>query len=107
MTQQRRAANPPYKLPPPIFDARCKACWFTAGVVVLVVDLAHDLFEHILDGDQSGHATVLVHHDRHVDPPGLHLLEQFVESFRLRDEERFAQDFRKQAIAPAVGHRPE
>ena len=37
MTQQRRAANPPYKLPPPIFDARCKACWFTAGVVVLVV----------------------------------------------------------------------
>ena len=31
------AANPPYKLPPPIFDARCKACWFTAGVFVLVV----------------------------------------------------------------------
>jgi phosphonate transport system permease protein len=37
MTQQRRAANPPYKLPPPIFDARCKACWFAAGVVVLVL----------------------------------------------------------------------
>lgn len=34
---QRRAVNPPYKLPPPIFDARCKACWFMAGVVVLVV----------------------------------------------------------------------
>ncbi len=33
----RRAANPPYKLPPPIFDARCKACWFTAGLLVLVV----------------------------------------------------------------------
>jgi phosphonate transport system permease protein len=33
----RRAANPPYKLPPPIFDARCKACWFTAGLGVLVV----------------------------------------------------------------------
>ena len=38
MTQQRqRAANPPYKLPPPLFDARCKACWFTAGLIVLVV----------------------------------------------------------------------
>ena len=37
MTQQRRAANPPYKLPPPIFDARCKACWFTVGLLVLVV----------------------------------------------------------------------
>jgi phosphonate transport system permease protein len=33
----RRAANPPYKLPPPIFDARCKACWFTAGLLALVV----------------------------------------------------------------------
>jgi len=31
------AANPPYRLPPPLFDARCKACWFTAGLVVLVV----------------------------------------------------------------------
>ncbi len=32
-----RAANPPYRLPPPLFDARCKACWFTAGLLVLVV----------------------------------------------------------------------
>jgi phosphonate transport system permease protein len=31
------AANPPYRLPPPLFDARCKACWFTAGVLALVV----------------------------------------------------------------------
>ena len=34
---RRDAANPPYRLPPPLFDARCKACWFTAGIVVLVV----------------------------------------------------------------------
>jgi len=31
------AANPPYKLPPRLFDARCKACWFVAGLVVLVI----------------------------------------------------------------------
>jgi len=31
------AANPPYKLPPPLFSARCKACWFTAAVLVLVL----------------------------------------------------------------------
>ena len=31
------AANPPYKLPPPLFDARCMACWFSAALVVLVV----------------------------------------------------------------------
>jgi len=33
----REAANPHYKLPPPIFDARCRACWFTAALLVLVV----------------------------------------------------------------------
>ena len=31
------AANPPYRLPPPMFDARCQACWITAGVLVLVI----------------------------------------------------------------------
>ena len=33
----RSAANEIYKLPPRLFDARCKACWFVLGVVVLVV----------------------------------------------------------------------
>jgi phosphonate transport system permease protein len=33
----RRAAKPPTRLPPPIFDARCKACWFVATLVALVV----------------------------------------------------------------------
>ncbi len=31
------AANPPFKLPLRLFEARCKACWFSAGLVVLVV----------------------------------------------------------------------
>jgi phosphonate transport system permease protein len=31
------AANPPYKLPPPLFSARCKACWFSTALVLLVV----------------------------------------------------------------------
>ena len=31
------AANPPWKLPPPLFNARCRACWFTAALLVLVV----------------------------------------------------------------------
>jgi phosphonate transport system permease protein len=30
------AANPPYKLPPRLFDARCRACWFVAALMVLV-----------------------------------------------------------------------
>ncbi|MEO7392322.1 MAG: phosphonate ABC transporter, permease protein PhnE [Ramlibacter sp.] len=31
-----RAANEVYRLPPPLFDARCKACWFVMGLAVLV-----------------------------------------------------------------------
>ncbi|MDP1532246.1 MAG: phosphonate ABC transporter, permease protein PhnE, partial [Rubrivivax sp.] len=32
-----RAANSPYKLPPPLFNARCTACWFTLGLLALVL----------------------------------------------------------------------
>jgi phosphonate transport system permease protein len=31
------AANPPYRLPPPLFSARCKACWFIAAMLLLVL----------------------------------------------------------------------
>lgn len=31
------AANPPYRLPPPLFDARCRACWLFAGLLLMVV----------------------------------------------------------------------
>ena len=33
----KTAANEVYRLPPPLFDARCKACWFVAGMLLLVV----------------------------------------------------------------------
>ncbi|MEZ5664870.1 MAG: phosphonate ABC transporter, permease protein PhnE [Burkholderiaceae bacterium] len=32
-----RAANETWRLPPPLFSARCKACWFTVGLAALVV----------------------------------------------------------------------
>ena len=32
-----QAANTPYKLPPPLFSARCRACWFTSGLLLLAV----------------------------------------------------------------------
>ncbi len=31
------AANLPYRLPPPLWNARCAGCWFTLGLLVLVV----------------------------------------------------------------------
>jgi len=30
------AANTPYRLPPPLFNARCRACWLTVAVLVLI-----------------------------------------------------------------------
>jgi phosphonate transport system permease protein len=33
----RAAANEAYKLPPRLFDARCTACWFMTGVLLLVM----------------------------------------------------------------------
>lgn len=32
----RPAANEVYKLPRPLFDARCSACWFVVGVLALI-----------------------------------------------------------------------
>lgn len=35
--QHTQAANEVYRLPPPLWDARCRACWFVAGLVLLVL----------------------------------------------------------------------
>ncbi|HEY0825561.1 MAG TPA: phosphonate ABC transporter, permease protein PhnE [Ramlibacter sp.] len=35
--QPQSAANEVYRLPPPLFDARCRACWFVAAALALVV----------------------------------------------------------------------
>ncbi len=37
MTPRKDAANPPYQLPPRLWDARCRACWFGVGLLALVV----------------------------------------------------------------------
>jgi phosphonate transport system permease protein len=36
-TRGTEAANLPFKAPPPIFHARCVACWVVVGIVALVV----------------------------------------------------------------------
>ena len=37
MNETPRAANEVYRLPPKLFDARCRACWFVAGLLLLIV----------------------------------------------------------------------
>ena len=34
---RQAAANEVYRLPPKLFDARCRACWFVAAALALVV----------------------------------------------------------------------
>jgi phosphonate transport system permease protein len=36
-TFPKDAANEVYKLPPKLFDARCKACWFVFGLIILTI----------------------------------------------------------------------
>ena len=54
--------------------------------VVLVLDLADDLLEQVLDRHQAGRSPVLVEDDRDVDLPTLEFVEEVVDRHRLGDE---------------------
>ena len=56
-------------------------------LVVLIGDVADDGFDQILDGDETGDATVLVDDDAHMLLFALHLAEEFVDLFGFRNED--------------------
>ncbi len=60
--------------------------------VVLVGNLADDLLQHVLDGDQSGGCAVLINEQGDVDAVSLHFLEQVIERLGVRNEHRRAHD---------------
>ena len=72
------------------------------GIVVFVVDLADDLFEHVLDRDQTGDAAVFVDHDRHVVARLAELAQQHVEALGFGNQHRWAQQ-RVGAVRAIVG----
>ncbi len=59
--------------------------------VVLVLDVADDLLQHVLDRDEARHAAVFVDDDRDVVAVGAELAQQHVEPLRLRHEHRGPQ----------------
>ena len=61
-------------------------------LVVLVLDLAHDLLDEVLDGDEAGRAAVLVEDDGDMDAPPLQAVEEVVDEHRLGHEQRGAQE---------------
>ena len=61
-------------------------------LVVLVLDLADDLLEEVLDRDQARRPAVFVEHDREVDLAPLELVEQVVDAHRFGHEDRRAEE---------------
>lgn len=52
--------------------------------IVLVLNVAHDLLEHILDGDHAGHATIFIHDDGNVIAIHTKVAQHHIEPLGLR-----------------------
>ena len=76
------------------------------GLVMLVLDVADDLLDHVLDRHQALGAAELVDDDGEVDALGAHPREQLDHAHRFRHEQRLAHQRRDRAVARGidVGH---
>ncbi len=61
------------------------------GLVMLVFDLADDLFDQVLDRDQAVDAAIFVYDQRHMGPLLLHLLQQHPDGHRGRHVQHRSQ----------------
>ena len=61
-------------------------------LIVFVLDLTHDLFQDVLDRDQSRGAAVLIGHDGDVDAIATQLAEEIVEPLRLGNDVGWAKE---------------
>ena len=62
-----------------------------AGIVVeimLILDLANDLLQYILDGDQARNGAIFIHDDRHMVAAGAKLAQQDIQALALGHEYR-------------------
>ena len=48
--------------------------------ILFIHDVAYDLLQHVFNGDEAGHATVLIDHHRHVIARDAEFAQQDVES---------------------------
>ncbi len=70
--------------------------------VVFVGDLADQLLDEVLQGDEARHAAVLVDDEAHVHGVALHLLQEALGLHRLRDEHRAPRDPADRGIPPSA-----
>ena len=71
--------------------------------VVLVGDLPDNLLEHILDRHQACDRPVLIDQQHHMDPVALHVAQQRVQRFGVRDECSFAHHVGHRGVPSPVG----
>ena len=72
--------------------------------VMLVLKFTENLLDDVFQGDQTGHTTELVYHDRHMLLPNLKLPQQFSDHFCLRHEKGFAKVVRHDEFFTWLGH---
>ncbi len=77
---------------------------------MLILDLADDLFDQILDGDKPVHAAIFIDDQRHVDALLLHLLQKHTDGHRgghikQRPQHRAQGEFDRSLGAKAVFQR--
>ena len=76
------------------------------GLVVLVLDLADDLLDQVLDGHQPVDAAELVDHHRHVDARLAHLHQQIEDRHRRRARTAALRSSRRgEPASPSLGDR--
>src|SRR2546428_4384751 len=91
----RLDAEPPVRFRYHVVDALVE--------VVLVLDVADDLLQHVLDGHETRHAAVLVDDDRDMVAVGAELAQQHVQPLGLGDEHRRAQRVAQhEAVRPRI-----
>src|SRR5918994_2726693 len=75
--------------------------------VVLILDLADDLFEDVLDRDQPGRAAVLVGDDGDVDVLPLELCEHVAQALRLRHDDGRTDQVEQWDAAGTADYEPQ
>ena len=77
------------------------------GAGELVLDLADDLFQHVLHGDQALGAAVFIHHDGDLGAALLQFFQQVVYPLGLGDDERFTHQTAQGILGPGCCQRSE
>ena len=71
--------------------------------IMLVIDVAHDFFDQILDRDETVRTTIFVDHKCQMHVTGLHLHQEIAGRHGWRHEQNFALDLCGSDIGPAHG----